>query len=159
MLRWVVVCRGWWRWVDSLVGWSGWLCVLRSCCARETRGFRGCTSGTARQNTEPVSRGSHYLRFNYFPLEVCRIASRVFPLRRRYLSSRDPPFSQGKPVPLLFTLRSRFPPLPPSHQFSIQTALHSRAPSLPLFLYLRVFRCPGSTRFFQQLVSQLISPR
>lgn len=52
MLRWVVVCRGWWRWVDSLVGWSGWLCVLRSCCARETRGFRGCTSGTARQNTD-----------------------------------------------------------------------------------------------------------
>lgn len=63
----------------------------------------------------PVSRGSHYLRFNYFPLEVCRIASRVFPPRRRYLSS-------SRDVFLFFILRSPFPSLPPSHHFSLRTS-------------------------------------
>lgn len=52
MLRWVVVCRGWWRWVDSSVGWLGWLCVLRSCCARETRGFQACRIRAARRNSD-----------------------------------------------------------------------------------------------------------
>lgn len=130
MLRWVVVCRGWWRWVDSLVGWSGWLCVLRSCCARETRGFRGCTSGTARQNTEPVSRGSHHLRFNYFPLEVCRIASRVFPL------SASISLFEGFSFP---RKENPFPPLPlfNSREFSFSLFLYFTSVSLPRLVVYR----------------------
>lgn len=85
MLRWVVVCRGWWRWVDSLVGWSGWLCVLCSCCARETRGFRACTSGTARQNSHQFHVARTTFGSTTFPCSFPASVADNPSSRRRYL--------------------------------------------------------------------------
>lgn len=87
MLRWVVVCRGWWRWVDSLVGWSGWLCVLGSCCARETRGFRASTSGTARQNSDQFHVARTTLSLTTFLWSFTASVAENLSSWRRYLSA------------------------------------------------------------------------
>lgn len=139
MLRWVVVCRGWWRWVDSLVGWSGWLCVLRSCCARETRGFRGCTSGTARQNTDQFHVARTTFGLTTFlsrglPHRVSFLAA-CLSSRRRYLS-----------LPATCLLFSSFRSLAPSlHRRSSQR----RASSFRVLLYSsQVFVSIGFFFFF-----------
>jgi len=85
MLRWVVVvCRGWWRWVDSSVGWLGWLCVLRSCCARETRGFQASRICAARRSSDQFHVARTSLSSTTFTLRlVVNVAPEVFMKSRR----------------------------------------------------------------------------
>lgn len=92
------MCRGWWRWVDSSVGWSGWLCVHRSCCARETKGFRASTSDAVRQNTDQFHVARTAFAFHYFRLgPLMHPVAENLSARRRYHLSR----------PLLFRLLRR----------------------------------------------------
>lgn len=122
-----------------MVGWSGWLCVLRSCCARETRGFRGCTSGTARQNTDQFHVARTTFGLTTFlsrglPHRVSFLAA-CLSSRRRYLS-----------LPATCLLFSSFRSLAPSlHRRSSQR----RASSFRVLLYSsQVFVSIGFFFFF-----------